>query len=332
MTAATGFARSYGHLLAARVGLGIGESGTIPATHSMISDAFAPSRRAFAIGVFQAGSSAGILIGYLSGAWLNEFVEWRQTFIWFGVVGLFASLVLRFTLHEPKRKHSETARGFPKSATSSGLRPMLQLTFAQPGFAHMLLGCALSRLAGSALHTWMPPILIRSHHMSIIEVGTWLALALGAGGGLGYLGSGWLVSRLGALGPGRYPLVPGLGMAIGLPFAAYVLLSDRTDLVLAAFFIPCLTFAGWVGAFFAFTHGLVPNQMRAIASATFNMVFNLIGVGLGPFVGGVISDLLAARLGSDALRYGLAPLVCATSICSVVHFWLAMRALSARLR
>ena len=89
MTALSGMAQNYGQLLAARVGVGIGEAGGSPPSHSMISDIFPPEKRASAIGFYSTGISIGILFGFLFGGWLKEFFGWRVAFF---VVVVFARL------------------------------------------------------------------------------------------------------------------------------------------------------------------------------------------------------------------------------------------------
>src|SRR4029079_9719556 len=59
MTAASGFAQSFGMLAAARIGVGIGEASASPAAYSMIADYFPKERRATALSIY----SSGLYIG-----------------------------------------------------------------------------------------------------------------------------------------------------------------------------------------------------------------------------------------------------------------------------
>jgi MFS family permease len=54
MTALSGLARGFGSLLLARIGVGVGEAGTNPASHAMIADLYPPEERSGAMGVFAA--------------------------------------------------------------------------------------------------------------------------------------------------------------------------------------------------------------------------------------------------------------------------------------
>jgi MFS family permease len=75
MTALCGAAGSFAVLFACRIGVGVGEAGGSPPSHSLISDYFPPERRATALGVFALGVPAGMLIGYLVGRTLEADVE-----------------------------------------------------------------------------------------------------------------------------------------------------------------------------------------------------------------------------------------------------------------
>ena len=93
MTAISGFAQNYWQLLLARIGVGVGEAGGSPPSHSMISDIFAPESRASALGFYSTGVSFGILFGFLFGGWLNEYFGWRVAFLIVGVPGVLLAFL-----------------------------------------------------------------------------------------------------------------------------------------------------------------------------------------------------------------------------------------------
>ena len=103
MTALSGMVNNYIQLLLARIGVGIGEAGGSPPSHSIISDIFPPHRRATAIGFYSMGVNIGILFGFLAGGWLNEFFGWRVAFLVVGAPGILLAILVRFTLAEPIR-------------------------------------------------------------------------------------------------------------------------------------------------------------------------------------------------------------------------------------
>ena len=98
MTAVSGFVQNYVQLLLARIGVGVGEAGGSPPSHSIISDIFPPERRASALAFYSMGVNFGILFGFLVGGWLNEFFDWRTAFLVVGVPGILIALLVRYTL------------------------------------------------------------------------------------------------------------------------------------------------------------------------------------------------------------------------------------------
>ena len=98
MTALSGTARTFWHLAAARVGVGVGEAGGVPPAHSLISDYFRKESRAWAMAVFQSGLYVGIFFGYFIGGWVGEYYGWRAAFLVAGLPGLLIALLVRFTV------------------------------------------------------------------------------------------------------------------------------------------------------------------------------------------------------------------------------------------
>ena len=107
MTALSGVAQNYWQLLAARIGVGIGEAGCSPSAHSMIADYYPAHQRATALGIYSLGIPFGILFGFVAGGWMNEVFGWRMAFFVVGIPGLLLALLVRFSLREPPRGMAE---------------------------------------------------------------------------------------------------------------------------------------------------------------------------------------------------------------------------------
>jgi hypothetical protein len=103
-------------------------------------------------------------------------------------------------------------------------------------------------------------------------------------------------------------------------------LVDSLALALAIY-LPGVAFgAMWIGSILAITQAMVKLRMRAMASAILFLILNLIGLGLGPQLVGVLNDLLAPRFGDEAIRYSLL-LANFTTVWAALHFALAARTL-----
>ena len=108
MTALCGFAQNFWHLALARIGVGVGEAGVNPASHSIIADIFPPARRSTAMGLIAVGPNAGMLIGLAAGGILSVQYGWRVTIMAVGLPGLLLGLIFWLTVREPRRGGSES--------------------------------------------------------------------------------------------------------------------------------------------------------------------------------------------------------------------------------
>lgn len=322
MTAISGLVQNYLQLLLARIGVGVGEAGGSPPSHSMISDMFPAERRASALGFYSTGVSIGILFGFLMGGWLNEFFGWRVAFFVVGVPGVLLALVVRYTLREPRRGLSENRDDNPEPVA---LKEVVALLWSRRSFRHMAWAGALSAFAGYSVANWSASFIIRSYGMSTGELGTWLALIIGIGGAVGVFGGGLLADKLAAKDTRWYVLLPALAGVISLPFAAGVYLVDNVYASLLLMIIPAIQSNVFLGNTLAVSHSLVGLRMRAMASAILFFFFNLVGLGVGPWSVGLLSDLLAPQFGDESLRYAMLALVPLMVSLSALHFYLSSR-------
>lgn len=105
---AHGGAYSIGQFAAARFGLGIGESGNFPAGVKAVATWFPAKERAFAVGLFNAGTNVGAiltpLIVYVMIAMLG--FSWRSVFIYTGVFGIVWLAAWLTIYRDDPAKHS----------------------------------------------------------------------------------------------------------------------------------------------------------------------------------------------------------------------------------
>jgi len=128
MTAISGLAANYLHLLLARIGVGVGEAGCSPPAHSMISDIFPAEQRATALSTYSVGINIGIMLGFLLGGFLNEYYSWRVAFFVVGAPGILIALIFKFTVSEPIRGWSENRQ---VDNTSTPFGQVLKIIFKQ---------------------------------------------------------------------------------------------------------------------------------------------------------------------------------------------------------
>ena len=328
MTALSGFAANIVHLALARIGVGVGEAGLSPAAHSMIADYYPPKQRSTAMGIFTLGISAGIMIAYLAGGWVAENIGWREAFLIVGVPGLLLAVLMRLTVREPKR-------GMSESLQDDGQRPRIldvaRFLSTRPSFVYISVGAGMASFSGYAVASFFPTFLVRSHAMSLTDIGIYLGLVLGIAGGLGFAGGGYVGDRLGKRGQ-RYAL-RGVTVAtlIGWAFAFPVYLSENLSLVLVLFVVPAIFSNAYLAITLSHTQSMVGLRMRGVASALMLFILNIIGLGLGPQVTGILSDVLAPSFGAESMRYALLLVFCVAAPISALSYFLASRTIEADL-
>lgn len=322
MTAISGFVQNYMQLLLARIGVGIGEAGGSPPSHSIISDVFPPESRASALGFYSTGVNIGILFGFLLGGWLNEAFGWRTAFMVVGAPGILLAIIVRFTLKEPIRGLMDNKQASDEGAS---FKQVLSLLWNRKSFRHLALGSALTAFVSYSLVSWTASFMIRIHGMSTGELGTWLALIIGVGGAVGVFGGGVLADKLGIKDKRWYAWLPALVGLIALPFVILFCLANDTYIALGSMIVPGVLANVYLGNVIATTHGLVGLRMRAMASAILFLIINILGLGLGPWSVGALSDFLQPQYQTESLRYALLFLVPAVSLWSIVHFYLAAK-------
>ena len=323
MTALCGMARSFPQLVLARIGVGIGEAGCSPPAHSIIADYYPPERRGTAFAIYALGIPIGTAFGFFVGGWMAETLGWRSAFLLVGIPGVALALVVRLTLREPPRGHSEARRATgPAPEPGAVIRVMWRLA----SFRHLAAAATLHAFVGYGVAAWNAAFLMRSHGLSVGEVGSWLAGIGIVFGGLGTFLGGYLADRL-APRDARWALwVPGVSTLVAVPFAVAFYLWPDLRVALAFAGVPVFFGAMYLGPTFSLTQALAPLRMRAVASAFMLFLLNLIGLGLGPQVVGIASDLLVPRLASESLR-GALTLVVTLNLWSAVHYFLGARTL-----
>ncbi|MCB9726110.1 MAG: MFS transporter [Spirochaetaceae bacterium] len=302
LTALSGLAQSYPQLLLARVGVGLGEAGGSPPAHAMISDSYPPARRATALAIYSAGLHGGIFAGFVLGGVIDEYFGWRAAFLVVGLPGVLFALLFRLTVEEPPRGRFESAQA---AAYRPGLRETLALLSGFRCFWWIAAGAGLTSFVGYGVGNFVPSFLVRSHGLGGSELGLVMAFGGGGAGLVGTLLSGRIADHLGVRDRRWYLWVPALAGLAALPISLPFLLLDDTRIVLMAMVLATVLINTYLGPGIAIVHGLVPPAMRALSSAVFFFVLNLIGLGLGPLTAGLLSDRFTASHGEDGLRYAL---------------------------
>jgi predicted MFS family arabinose efflux permease len=228
------------------------------------------------------------------GAYIAKAIDWRAAFIAMGVAGVILAPILRYFVRDLPRDRSPKA-----DAPLSSVFPMLA---RKPAFWLLAFASSASSLCGYGLALWTPSVLIRSFGLDLVSTANFLASLVFIGGCAGVFAGGWLADRLGKMDRGWYARLPAIAWLITAPTFAAGLLAPNLWLAWPLLLIPNALNILWLGPVTTAVQHLVPRPMRATASASFLLINNLVGLGVGPLLIGGLSDALKSTYGVDALR------------------------------
>ncbi|MCL6741547.1 MFS transporter [Sphingomonas sp. RB56-2] len=300
-TALCGTAASFGQLFLYRLGVGVGEAGGVAPSYALIADYFPPQRRARALAIFSLGVPLGLAGGTLIGAYLATWINWRAAFLTMGIAGLLLAPIVLLVVRDLPRKQADT--------TPEPLTRAFPMIARKPTFWLMAFAASCSSLAGYGLAAWVPTVLERSFGFTLIERGQFLASVFLIGGTTGVFMGGWLADRLGQGDRRWYGRLPAIAWLITAPMFAIGLMSPDPWLAWPLLLIPNALNILWLGPVTTAVQHLVPQPMRATASACFLLINNLIGLGVGPILIGALSETFKERFGTEALRYAAVSVV-----------------------
>ena len=319
MTAISGLAQNFYHLLFARIGVGVGEAGCSPPAHSMISDYFPANSRSTALGIYSLGIPFGIMFGLFAGGWINEFFGWRMAFFVVGIPGIIIALIFRYTVQEPLRGQAE---GRADDKAQPSIQETIRYLLKKRSFRHLAFGGALAAFVGYGAITWLPSFFQRSYEMQTGEVGWYLGLILGIPGGLGIFLGGYLSDYFGSKDTRWCLWIVAIAMAITVPLYYMVYLSPNAYSSFLWLIVPIFLGNFYQATTFSQTQGVVELRMRSVAAAILLFILNIIGLGFGPQAVGLLSDFLNPEYGKESLRYSLLILTTIKLWCAY-HYYLA---------
>ena len=333
MAIASGMAMNFYQLLAARVGVAIGEAGTMPAAQSLIGEHFERTERARANAFFFIGASLGLGAGFFFGGFLNGIVGWRWALILIGAPGLIVGGLFHLYCKEsgPSSASCETRR-------TGNLRDDLRITFSvhsmsqtvSTAVGHLwrirsyrcyLVGLGLAAVGSGAIIIWAPSFFIRTHEIDATAIGFWMAGIFVGAGCTGVLIGGELANRFASANEKlQFRAVSALYVAYFL-FTCCVFLAPHPQIALLCLFLSVVAQSIGTAPLSAILQTAVPAQMRALAAAMVLLLVNLV-MGMGPLFAGIISDGLNALFDENSLRYAIL-VITPTFILVSWFFWRA---------
>jgi len=312
------FVTNFIQLVGARIAAAVGESGCMPPTYSLLGDYFTePGERTRAMAIYWLAGPLASVISFLLGGWLNELYGWRVTFFLMGIPGLVVAALVKMTIIEPR-----TLATCPQDLEHRLMRrpDVLRSLWRQRSSRHLSVATVLLFTMGLGLGPWYAAFMMRSHGMGTAELGIWLGLIFGLGGSGGTLLGGYVVERWFVGNErGQMRLVAVIFASL-VPFFTLFLLLPQKHQALIAMVPLIMAFSFPFGPTFALMQRLVVDESRATTLAAVMLFANLIGMGIGPQLVGILSDLLRPNLEDDSLRYAMLA-VSLVALWAAYHFW-----------
>ncbi|QJB68252.1 spinster family MFS transporter [Parasphingorhabdus halotolerans] len=301
MTVLCGFASSFAMLFAARIGVGIGEAGTGPASFSIISDRFEQERRSTAMGILSLGGNFGLLLGFVAGGYIAAHWGWRSAFLLAGLPGMLLALLIHFTMKEPRRGAVD-GQAAAKPVQQASIPQAIRILMAVPSYRHLVSGMALLLFGATGMLAWIPSLVDRSFGLSPDKSGLPIALIIISAGITGtLLIGGMLADRLSKRDPRWLPGIAAIGALVMSAGAIGVALAPTIGWLWVVFSLVAVGSTTYVAPSLALSQSLSPVELRATSGALALMIANLFGLGLGAPVIGMLSDFLEPELGKGSL-------------------------------
>ncbi len=338
LTVLTGMSRSFAEMIAARIGVGIGESGGTPPSTSMLADWFRPHQRTFALTVWALGASLGAWFGADVAGQVADAYGWRTAFLAMGVPGLVMGILIFVSIKEPVRGAMDgidaaAARAaIAKAKIKVPILTALRTIISQPATVHLMMGGAVVGLWGWGLMLWIPTYLQRAYHLTAGEAGQIVGPMHLIAGSLSTIGTGLAMATPWMADPKRVLRL--MAVVVGVVTVPSFFIFWTHDLAVAKLcmwlLVPAMYF--YIGPSYGLLNNVVPPQLRAMTAAVTLLVANVANLVIAPLFVGHVSDYVAGPGGADAasLRFALL-LLAPTGFWAAYHFWAATRKIDAEI-
>ena len=327
-TALTGLANNFVQVALARMGVGIGEAGGSPPSHSIISDMYPKEERASALGVYSMGIPLGIMAAYFVTASLMDVsedqVNWRQIFIFLGLTGIALAVVVKLVLKEPVRGAMELSSG--TTISKPPFLESLKVLTRIPAWWAMCFGIAFGSFVSYAKSAFQTKYLVTLDPSFDFQT---LVIILGIMNGTTYAGGAFFGARLadrwGKKDIRAYGWLPAIAMLLCLPVGIIGWWVDSVEMHLVFATFALLLLGIYLGPSFAIAQTLAPIHMRAMSTALFFFILNMIALGGGPTFAGWLMDVFGNNYNEiESIRYSLTVTTC-VFIPSVISFLLVSK-------
>jgi MFS family permease len=325
LTSISGMARSYGQMFTARLGVGAGEAACAPAATSLIGDLFPPPRRARAMSVFMLGLPIGIALSYLVSSFVAHTWGWRAAFFVAGIPGVLCAIAALF-IDEPPRgmmdspSPREAGRGWREApgegplirpsgtfSPQAGRRTLSdegpwRVLLTIPTMWWLILSGALHNFNMYALGSFLAPLLMRYHGVTLRQAGLMAMVSYGLSGIPGLLIGGALADRLSLQRKNGRLLVGAVAILVSIPLLLLALSQPPHHTFSFVLFAGagCMAMYVYYSSVYATLHDVVEPSLRGTAMALYFFAMYVLGASFGPVATGMASDFFTRKAAAGA--------------------------------
>jgi MFS family permease len=301
LTAVSGVAKNFAQIGVARLFIGVGESAMAPSAISMISDMFPKAKRGTATGIYYLGVPLGAGASFIVAGILGPMIGWRNCFLLLGGLGLVLALVLLF-IKDPERGAMEekgTEVDQQESLIGGNWRSIVsdvfQVVKSTPALAWTMLGAVFLHIplgAGQFAIVWLE----RERGFGIGEISATYGLVYiifgTAGTFLGGILSDWYQARYRG---GRVRFLALLMLAVTPLLILFRFVEPSSALFYIGMAAGMFSVSSFYGPAFSTVQDLTPVRLRGVMTGLLLVACNLLGLGIGAMMTGVLSDVFSAN-------------------------------------
>ena len=303
LTALSGLAKNFMQIGMSRLFIGVGESVMAPSAISMIADLYPKAKRGTATGIYYLGVPLGAGGSFIVAGVLGPMIGWRNCFFVLGAVGLILALGLLF-LKDPKRGAMEEQGTSVEEAPQAGLMTgnwrrvvseVVTTVKSTPALAWTMLGAVFLHLplgAGQFAIVWLE----RERGFDVGEISATYGLIYiifgTAGTFLGGMLSDWYQSRYKG---GRVRFLAYLMLCMTPLLISFRFVSPSSSLFYIGMAAGMFSVSSFYGPAFSTVQDLTPVRLRGVMTGLLLVACNLLGLGIGALMTGVLSDIFSAN-------------------------------------
>jgi predicted MFS family arabinose efflux permease len=320
-TASSGVAANFIQLFVTRLGVGVGEAGSQPASTALVADLFPQNRRASAMSLLLVSTPVGSFLGLLLGGYVGTRWGWRAAFLVAGAPGVILAFVMVLTSRDPR---SNAATRIDRQGPS--LRETLQMFIRIPRFRWLVAGTVCWSFLIYASGAWLPPFFIRVYGMNSAQIGRFAAIAVGLGGALGTIGGGFVCDLLRQRVREVELKMLMIALCLAVPLLFTTLLSGSRPIALVSMILFNVFAFSYLTPTVLLIQQTVTAESRGLAIAVGLSISAILNLGLALPLVGLLSDALTSTQGRGAIRYALAVGALAAGLAGMLSHWRARQA------